>query len=97
MNEKDRDKLLFWYTQAGMWGRYSGSTESYIDERPLSVLEGDENGLDRLIEQLRLWHGGLRVEAGHFTGWSLGARFYPVLYLLTRMGEAEQLGNRVTA
>jgi hypothetical protein len=94
MNEKDRDKLLFWYVQAGMWGRFSGSTESYID-KDLSVLEGEGNGLDRLIEQLRLWHGGLRVETGHFTGWSLGARFYPVLYLLTRMGEAKDWGTGI--
>jgi hypothetical protein len=42
---------------------------------------------------LRLWHGGLRVEPGHFTGWSLGARFYPVLYLLTRMGQARDWGT----
>ena len=35
----------------------------------------------------------LRVEPGHFTGWSLGARFYPVLYLLTRMGEARDWGT----
>jgi len=42
-----------------------------------------DNNVENLIEQLRLWHGGLRVEAGHFTGWSLGARFYPVLYMLT--------------
>ena len=48
--------------------------------------------LDKLLEQLRLWHGGLRAEPGHFTGWSLGARFYPVLYLLTRMGEAKDWG-----
>ena len=92
MNENERDKLLFWYVQAGMWGRYSGSTESYID-KDLSVLEGEGNGQDKLIEQLRLWHGGLKVEAGHFTGWSLGARFYPVLYLLTRMGEARDWGT----
>jgi hypothetical protein len=44
------------------------------------ALEGDDGGLDKLLEQLRLWHGGLRAEPGHFTGWSLGARFYPVLY-----------------
>ena len=86
-NEKNRDKLLFWYAQSGMWGRFSGSTESFID-KDLSALEAGHDGLDKLIEQLRLWHGGLRVEAGHFTGWSLGARFYPVLYMLTRMGEA---------
>ena len=83
---------MFWFVQAGMWGRFSGSTETYIDQ-DLAALEGDGGGLDRLLEQLRLWHGGLRVEPGHFTGWSLGARFYPVLYLLTRMGGARDWGT----
>ncbi|MCB0291145.1 MAG: DUF262 domain-containing protein [Calditrichaeota bacterium] len=92
MNEQERDKLLFWFLQAGMWGRFSGSTESYIDQ-DLAALEGPDGGLDKLLEQLRLWHGGLRVEPGHFTGWSMGARFYPVLYLLTRMGKARDWGT----
>jgi hypothetical protein len=92
LSEKERDKLLFWFAQAGMWGRFSGSTESYIDQ-DLAALEGNDGGLDKLLEQLRLWHGGLRVEPGHFTGWSLGARFYPVLYLLTRMGNARDWGT----
>jgi len=92
MNEKERDKLLFWFVQAGMWGRFSGTTESSIDQ-DLAALEGSDGGLDKLIEQLRLWHGGLRVEPGHFMGWSLGARFYPVLYMLTRMGEARDWGT----
>lgn len=92
LDAKERDKLLFWFAQAGMWGRFSGSTESYIDQ-DLAALEGDGDPLDRLLEQLRLWQGGLRVEPGHFGGWSMGARFYPVLYLLTRMGEAKDWGN----
>ncbi|TVT51625.1 MAG: DUF262 domain-containing protein [Azoarcus sp. PHD] len=92
LDEKTRDKLLFWFVQAGMWGRFSGSTESYIDQ-DLNALEGPNGGLDALLEQLRLWHGGLRVEPGHFTGWSLGARFYPVLYLMTRMGESRDWGT----
>jgi hypothetical protein len=92
MGEKERDKLLFWYVQAAMWGRFSGSTESFIDQ-DLAALEGEEDGLDKLITQLRLWHGGLRAEPGHFTGWSLGARFYPVLYMLTRMGTARDWGS----
>ena len=91
LDEKQRDKLLFWFAQAGMWGRFSGSTETIIDQ-DLAALEGSEGGLDKLLEQLRLWHGGLRVEPGHFTGWSLGARFYPVLYMLTRMGSAKDWG-----
>ena len=92
MGEKERDKLLFWFAQAGMWGRFSGSTESYIDQ-DLAALEGPDGGLDKLLDQLRLWHGGLRVEPGHFAGWSRGARFYPVLYLLTRMGQARDWGT----
>ncbi len=92
MNEKERDKLLFWFVQAGMWGRFSGSTETVIDQ-DLAALEGEDGGLDKLIEQLRLWHGALSVEPGHFTGWSLGARFYPDLYLLTRMGESKDWGT----
>jgi len=91
---KERDKLLFWFVQAGMWGRFSGSTESFIDQ-DLAALEGSDGGLEKLLEQLRLWHGALRTEPGHFAGWSLGARFYPVLYLLTRMGEARDWGTGI--
>jgi hypothetical protein len=92
LDARGRDKLLFWFVQAGMWGRFSGSTESFIDQ-DLAALEGEGDVLEKLLEQLRLWHGSLRVEAGHFMGWSLGARFYPVLYLLTRMGEAKDWGT----
>jgi hypothetical protein len=92
LDAKERDKLLFWFAQAGMWGRFSGSVESVLDQ-DLAALEGPSGGIDALLEQLRLWHGALRVEPGHFTGSGLGARFYPVLYLLTRMGDAEDWGT----
>lgn len=88
----ESDKLLFWFVQSAMWGRYSGTTESIIDQ-DLAVIEDLNGGLDRLISQLRLWHGGLVIEPGHFAGWSLGARFYPVLYMLTRVGAARDWGT----
>ena len=47
LGERERDKLLFWFVQAGMWGRFSGSTETYID-RDLAVLDGSGNSLDTL-------------------------------------------------
>lgn len=92
LSADERDKLLFWYVCAAMWGRFSGSVESFIDV-DLAALEGAEGGLDRLLDQLRLWHGGLRIEPGHFDTWSLGARFYPVLYMLTRVADARDLGT----
>lgn len=92
MDSKEQDKLLFWFVQAGMWGRFSGSTESKIDQ-DLAAMETPDRNLDPLLEQMRLWHGTLRVEPGHFTGWSLGARFYPVLYMLTRVSEARDWGT----
>lgn len=92
LDEKERDKLLFWFAQAGMWGRFSGSTETYIDQ-DLEALEGPDGGLDKLLEQVRLWHGGMRVEPENFSSWGKGARFYPVLYMLTRMGEARDWGT----
>lgn len=92
LDAAERDKLLFWFAESGMWGRFSGSTESFID-KDLAAIETSGKPLDALLEQLRLWHGGLRVEPGHFAGWSRGARFYPVLYMLTRMGAACDWGT----
>ena len=92
LDERERDKLLFWYFQAGMRGRFSGSVETKIDQ-DLALIEEIEGGPDRLIEQLKFGYGGLRVEPGHFDEWSLGARFYPVLYMLTRLGAAGDWGT----
>lgn len=92
LDEKARDKLLFWFVQTGMWGRYSGSVESFID-KDLGILEQSNGDLNKLIAELRLAQGGLRVEPGHFHSWSVGARFYPVLYMLTRMTEARDWGT----
>jgi hypothetical protein len=92
LDAKTRDKLLFWFVQTGMWGRFSGSVESFID-KDLGILEQSGGDLDKLIGELRLAQGGLRVEPGHFHSWSVGARFYPVLYMLTRMTEARDWGT----
>ena len=87
-----RDRLLYWYFQSAMWGRFSSSNETYLN-KDLEALEDVEGGINRLIDHLRLWRGNLRVEAAHFGGWSLGARFYPVLYALTRTRDAKDFGT----
>ncbi len=77
-----------------MWGRFSGSTESTLDQ-DFEAIEDIEHGIERLLENLRLWRGSLRVEPAHFGGASRGDRFYPVLYALTRVGHAKDLCSGV--
>ena len=88
----ERDRLLYWYFQNAMWGRFSSSTETVLDQ-DFEAIQDTDGAIDRLLVQLRLWHGSLRVEPAHFSGWSLGARFYPVLYALTRVGDARDWGT----
>ena len=95
LETKEQDKLLFWYLHSALWGRFSGSTESILNH-DLQVIEDVEGGIDRLIKELELWRGDLTVQPEHFGGWSLGARFYPMLYLLTRVENARDLCSGLT-
>ena len=56
-------------------------------------METADDPLTGLIDQLRLSRGDLMVRPENFAGWSLGARFYPMLYLLTRVKEARDWGT----
>ena len=88
MSAETTDKFLFWFAQSGMWGRFSSSNETVINQ-DLRAIERGGDPIDNLLETLRLWRGNLRVEPANFDSSTLGARFYPVLYMLTRMGEAK--------
>jgi hypothetical protein len=81
-----QNRLLYWYIQQGMWGRYSGSTESTIDS---DLAAFDENGLDGLIGALELWRGTLRVRPEDFDTQTVSSRFYPILYMLTRTNDSK--------
>ena len=83
----ERDKLLYWYVHSFLRGRYAGSTESTLNQ-DLGLIKETEGGLDRLIEQLRRDRGSLRLQADDFWDWSRGSRFYPLLYMLTRVWQA---------
>ncbi|MBW1957622.1 MAG: DUF262 domain-containing protein, partial [Deltaproteobacteria bacterium] len=85
---REQDKLLYWYIHTFLWGRYAGSTESVLNQ-DLGVIEESEGALDRLVNQLRQNRGDLKLTPDDFKGWSRSARFYPLLYMLTRVGSAK--------
>jgi hypothetical protein len=90
LNAMERDRLLYWYVHTFLWGRYAGSTETVLN-RDLQVLE--RAGIDGLINEIASTRGDLRVRPIDFVAWSRGARFYPLLYMLTRVNHARDWGN----
>lgn len=85
---QEQGKMLYWYVHTFLWGRYAGSTETILNQ-DLALIEQSDGALDRLIGQLRQNRGDLRLQANDFLGWSKGARFYPLLYMLTRVWKAQ--------
>lgn len=83
-----QNDILFWYVHQAAWGRYSASTETMLD-RDLAAIE--EDGVEGLIRELERWRGPLVVRPEDFDTQTVGSRFYPVLYMLTRVHDAQDL------
>lgn len=86
-----RDRALFWYVHSALWGRFAGSTETVLAQ-DYEVVK--ESGIDGLIASLERWRGGnLEIQSHDFEGSTRGSRFYPLLYMLTRVKGARDLGS----
>lgn len=91
--QAERDKLLYWYVSSFLRGRYAGSTETVLNADLAALQGGEGDPLDRLITLLRQSRGNLRVTPDDFRAWSQGARFYPLLYMLTRVYDVKDWGT----
>ena len=85
ISAKERDKLLFWFLHVGMWGRFSSSIETVINQDIAAINDG---GIDGLLDAAKRSRHLQRVSADDFTAPGIGSRFYPVLYFLTRARES---------
>lgn len=88
-----RDGLLYWYIQASMWGRYAGSTETVLAQDLSTLAAAGTDPVEQLLVALRQQRGGLTVKPADFVAWSKGARFFPILYMLTRVAGARDWGT----
>jgi len=87
----ESDRALFWYVHSSLWGRFAGSTETVLNQDYENVAR---SGVDGLITSLERWRGGnLTIDGQDFEGFGRGSRFYPLLYLLTRVYGARDFAS----
>lgn len=86
-----RDRVLYWYVHSALRGRYTGATETALQQDYDTVAKTGVDGLISTLERLR--GGALDVRPSDFEGATRGARFYPLLYLLTRVKGARDFGT----
>lgn len=85
------NRLMYWYIHTFLWGRYASATESKMAQDMNAIQEGE--GVEGLLRLIRQQRGDLNLTPEDFWGWSTGARFYPLLYLLTRMNHAKDFSS----
>lgn len=87
----ERDRVMFWYIHTALWGRFAGSTETLLNQ---DYDTAARNGINGLIATLERWRGGnLTIDGQDFEGFGRGSRFYPLLYMLTRVHGARDFGS----
>ncbi len=89
-NQRQISQLLFWYTQSALRGRYSSAVESRI-RQDLVKIERSDDAILALIEGLQEDHGDLKLSAGNFDASTARSRFFPTLYMLTRVYGARDI------
>ncbi|MBF6352800.1 DUF262 domain-containing protein [Nocardia flavorosea] len=90
-DDAHRDKVLYWYVHASLWGRHTSSAETFLQRDYDAAQRG---GITALITSLRQSRGGkLVIRPDDFTGQSRGARFYPLLYMMSRLAGARDLDS----
>jgi len=89
------DKLCYWYIHAMLWQRYSATVESTIRQDIVEV-SGEGDPVENLIKQLKEDNRrDLRVYAQELVVANRGGRFYSMLYMLTRVYGARDLGKGI--
>ncbi len=84
-------RILHWYLSVAIWGRFSGPIETVINQ-DLSALE-TESPIDALLRNLRQSQGERIVTHENFDVNYNRARFYPLLYVMSRVNNAKDWGT----
>lgn len=84
-------RLLHWYVSIAIWGRFSGPVETVINQ-DLAALKAVEP-IDALLRNLRQSQGDRNISHEDFDLNYNRARFYPLLYIMSRIRDARDWGT----
>lgn len=93
-SEEEANKAIFWMYTSLLWGRFSGSSETYL-EKDINIIK-DKNSIDALIEEMRIFKGVnlyLRPEDIGMQG--VRSRIYNLFYCSIRAQDAKDWTNPV--
>lgn len=91
-SEEEANKAIFWLFTSLLWGRFSGSSESFL-EKDINVIK-ETDSLDALIEEMYLYRGGnlyLRKEDLALQG--VRSRIFNIFYSAVRAQNAKDWTN----
>jgi hypothetical protein len=93
-NDKEKRRFLHWFYAALMWARYSGSSETKLDE-DLKALGADDPPA-KLRDNLIAARGRIKVEASDLEGRGTRSPFYFMCYVVARAAGAVDWFNGLT-
>ncbi len=84
-------RLFHWYVSVAIWGRFSGQSETVINQ-DLGALS-QQDPITGLLTNLRVSQGERIVTHENFNMSYTNARFYPLLYIMTRVQDGRDWGT----
>lgn len=89
---EEADKAIFWLFMALLWGRFSGSSESYL-EKDINILK-ENLSIDALIKELHLYRGNnLFLRPDDLALQGVRSRIYNIFYSAVRAQDAKDWTN----
>ena len=90
-SQTDLARLMHWYVSIAIWGRFSGPVETIINQDLAALRAADP--IEALLRNLRQSQGERSVTHENFDLNYNRARFYPLLYIMSRIRDARDWGT----
>lgn len=91
-SEEEANKAIYWLFTSLLWGRFSGSSESFL-EKDINVIK-ETNSIDGLIDEMHLYRGtSLSLRVDDFALQGIRSRLYNLFYCAIRAQNAKDWTN----